>query len=599
MTAPPKPDPADREPPDGGSPSPLGPGTTVNSRYLIERELGRGGIGVVYLARDLRLHDMPVVIKVLLDDSTQNPWLSRKFLQEAEALTRIHHPGVVRVIDRDRTADGRPFFVMEFVKGVSLRSAIRPTGLDLEFAAAIVRDVGQALSAAHQEGVLHRDLKPENIMLETLSNGAQHAKLIDFGIAKVRDSREGASTELGTLAGSLLYMAPEQLLGTPASVASDIYAFAVVAYELMTGRCPFNPDAPSPIAAIPLLMTQQRSGQVVPPQQLRPSVSAAAQAIVLRGLAFDPTARLADARQFGDDLAHALRGADLPTLAAVTLRANVAPQSTTRELAPGRSDGAPTPPAPGEVLPSPVAPPPAPQPPERRRGWLVAAAGTIALGAVLGLVYLALSRSSPAVPPTLHEVATPAGSQAAQEVRTLTYSVTLERDPKRFPGGKSIQVTDDHVFSAGDRVRLAFMSPQGGHLYIFNESPRLAGVPRSVNVLFPSLTSNDGSARLDGGQTVTIPDRGDGFVFDKEKGVERLWIIWSAGAQPRLDEMKRYANPTDRGEIKDGADVDALDAFLRDHASPAPDSTVDDDAGLTTLSARADLLVRLVKLVHQ
>ena len=313
MTAPPKPDPADREPPDGGSPSPLGPGTTVNARYLIERELGRGGIGVVYLARDLRLHDMPVVIKFLLDDSTQNAWLSRKFLQEAEALTRIHHPGVVRVIDRDRTADGRPFFVMEFVKGVSLRSAIRPAGLDLEFAAAIVRDVGQALSAAHLEGVLHRDLKPENIMLETLSNGAQHAKLIDFGIAKVRDSREGASTELGTLAGSLLYMAPEQLLGTPASVASDIYAFAVVAYELLTGRRPFNPDAPSPIAAIPLLMTLQRSGQVVPPQQLRPSVSAAAQAIVLRGLAFDPTARLADARQFGDDLAQALRGAGEPT----------------------------------------------------------------------------------------------------------------------------------------------------------------------------------------------------------------------------------------------------------------------------------------------
>ena len=173
------------------------PGTTVNGRYLIERELGRGGIGVVYLARDLRLHDMPVVIKFLLDDSTQNAWLSRKFLQEAEALTRIHHPGVVRVIDRDRTADGRPFFVMEFVKGASLRSAIRPTGLDLEFAAAIVRDVGQALSAAHLEGVLHRDLKPENIMLETLSNGAQHAKLIDFGIAKVRDSQDGRAPSSG------------------------------------------------------------------------------------------------------------------------------------------------------------------------------------------------------------------------------------------------------------------------------------------------------------------------------------------------------------------------------------------------------------------
>jgi serine/threonine protein kinase len=598
MTASHKPDPADREPPDGGSPSPPGPGTTVNSRYLIERELGRGGIGVVYLARDLRLHDMPVVIKFLLDDSTQNPWLSRKFLQEAEALTRIHHPGVVRVIDRDRTADGRPFFVMEFVKGVSLRSAIRPAGLDLAFAAAIVRDVGHALSAAHQEGVLHRDLKPENIMLETLSNGAQHAKLIDFGIAKVRDSREGASTELGTLAGSLQYMAPEQLLGTPASVASDIYAFAVVAYELLTGRCPFNPDAPNQIAAIPQLMTLQRSGQVVPPQQLRPSVSAAAQAIVLRGLAFDPTARLADARQFGDDLAQALRGAGEPIVSVVTLQSNPALRSTTSELALPRSDGAPTLPATGEVPPSPVAPPPDPQPPPRRRGWLAAGTATVALGAALGLVYLAWSRSSPAVPPTLHEVAAPERSQAPAEVRTLTYSVTLQRDPKRFPGEKALQVTGDPVFSAGDRVRLAFTSPQSGHLYIFNESPRRTNGTRSVNVLFPSPTSNDGSPRLDRDQTVTIPDRGDGFVFDKEQGVEKLWIIWSAGAQPRLESMKRWANPRDRGEINDATDVDALDRFLRDHASPAPDEAVDDDAGVTTVSARADVFVRLVKLAH-
>ena len=570
MTAPPTPG-------DGDSALPLGPGTTVNGRYRIERELGRGGIGVVYLARDLRLHDMPVVIKFLLEDSTENPWLSMKFLQEAEALTRIQHPGVVRVIDRDKTADGRSFFVMEFVKGLSLRSAIRPAGVDLELAAAIVRDLGQALSAAHLEGVLHRDLKPENIMLETLSSGAQHAKLIDFGIAKVQDSREGASTELGTLAGSLNYMAPEQLLGAPASAASDIYAFAAIAYELLTGRRPFNPDAPSPVAAIPMLMTMQRNGAVIPPRQLRPSVSEAAQAIVLQGLAFDPTARLADARQFGDDLAQALATITDPTQAAVTLRA----QPSAAPVAPAVS---------GHLPPSPVIPPPSPQPPKSRTGWLVAAAVTVALGAVLGVIYLKLSRSSPDVPPSLHDVAVPE--------RTLTYIVTLQRDPTRYPGEKPIPVTGDPVFSAGDRVRFAFMTPQSGHLYLFNESPRQAGAPRNVNVLFPSPTSNHGSARLEGGQTVTIPERGDGFEFDKEQGVERLWIIWSGAAQPRLDAMKRYANPTDRGEVKDLDDLAIVDAFVRDHGSPAPAVAVDDDAGATTVSARADVVVKLVKLQH-
>jgi hypothetical protein len=120
-----------------------------------------------------------------------------------------------------------------------------------------------------------------------------------------------------------------------------------------------------------------------------------------------------------------------------------------------------------------------------------------------------------------------------------------------------------------------------------------------VNVLFPSPTSNDGSARLDGGQTVTIPDSGDGFVFDKEKGVEQLWIIWSAGAQPHLDSMKKYANAKDRGEIKNAADVDVLDTFLRDHRSPTPDAAVDDEAGVTTLSAPGAVFVKLIELAHQ
>jgi serine/threonine protein kinase len=598
MTAPPTPGPPDREPPDDATTSAA---TTVNGRYLIDRELGRGGIGVVYLARDLRLHEMPVVIKFLLDDSTDNPWLAGKFLQEAEALTRIHHPGVVRVIDRDRTPEGRPFFVMEFVKGVSLRSAIKGTGLDLEFAAGILRDVGHALSAAHHEGVLHRDLKPENIMLETLSNGAQHAKLIDFGIAKVRDSREAVSTELGLLAGSLHYMAPEQLLGSPASAASDIYAFAVVAYELLTGRRPFNPDAPSTISAIPQLMTQQRNGEIVPPRQLRPSVSAAAQAIVMQGLAFEPSARLADARQFGDELAQALKDSGAGAAAseriasAVTLRPSVAhPASTTWPAPPppARSPAPVTNEAPPSTVLEPPAPqPPAPQPPARRRSGLAAVAVTVAVAVIAGLGYLAMTRRSPSVPATLQKEPAPIASQA--EVRTLTYSMTLRDDPKRAP----VQLLGEPIFSAGDSVRLAFRSPQGGHLYIFNESPQQAGAPRSMNVLFPSPTSNGGSAALAANQAVMIPERTE-LVFLPEAGVERLWIVWSRDDQPRLDAMKRYANDEDQGEIKAAADVETVDAFLRDHASPAPDATIDEQLKTTMLSARSNVFVRLISLRH-
>ena len=164
---------------------------------------------------------MPVVIKFLLDDSGKSSWLTKKFLQEAEALTRINHPGVVRVIDRDTTDDGKPFFVMEFVSGQPLRAAITGTGVNLEYAAQIIRQIGAALHAAHQQGVIHRDLKPENILLQSLTGGEEQAKLIDFGIAKIHDSQSGAATEVAVVAGSLQYMAPEQLNSQPVSPATE------------------------------------------------------------------------------------------------------------------------------------------------------------------------------------------------------------------------------------------------------------------------------------------------------------------------------------------------------------------------------------------
>jgi len=231
-----------------GAPTPPLP-QLLKGRYHIERELDRGGIGIVYLARDERLHSMPVVIKFLLDSSGKSSWLTKKFQQEAEALTRINHPGVVRVIDRDTTDDGKPFFVMEFVSGRPLRSVIASQGMNFDHAARLIRQIGSALHAAHQHGVIHRDLKPENILLQSLTGGEEQAKLIDFGIAKVNDSQSGAATEVAVVAGSLQYISPEQLNSQPVSTATDIYAMGIIAYEMVTGRRPFEPDAVGYIAA--------------------------------------------------------------------------------------------------------------------------------------------------------------------------------------------------------------------------------------------------------------------------------------------------------------------------------------------------------------
>jgi serine/threonine protein kinase len=271
----------------------------IKGRYRVERELGRGGIGVVYLARDTQLMSRPVVIKVLLEASAQNEWFKKKFNQEMEALARLDHPGIVGVLDAGQTPDGKPYIVMQYIEGSALRDAMREGCMELGRVARIIRQVGIALTAAHEKGIYHRDLKPENIMLQHLGEDDEQAKLIDFGIATVKDSETATNRETTTVAGTAAYMAPEQLMGKPVA-GSDIYALAVIAYEMVTGCRPFNPDSPYQ------LLGMQEAGVKVRPQELCGHLPEAAQEVILKSLAFDTADRHLRARDFGDQLARAL-----------------------------------------------------------------------------------------------------------------------------------------------------------------------------------------------------------------------------------------------------------------------------------------------------
>ena len=588
--------------PAGGGPAgqDLRPGLKLKGRYLIEKELGRGGIGVVYLARDERLHSMPVVIKFLLDNSNQSAWLAKKFLQEAEALARISHPGVVRVIDKDRTDDGKPFFVMEFVNGKPLRSVMSVDGMNFEYAAELLRQIGQALGAAHREGIFHRDLKPENIMLETLSDGDERIKLIDFGIAKVRNSDAGSTTNLGVVAGSLHYIAPEQLAGQTVSAASDIYAFGIIAYEMVTGRRPFNPDAPSELVVAQQLMSMQQSEALVRPRQLRPSLSESAQEIILRALSFDPNKRPQDARSFGEELARALAsGADSfqATLVSPTSQAGsgssfeihaqaTMPHSareTQKDLLEARDQSA------GPIT--------AAQPKRDKRWVMISVAVIVILAASLAWAAMTgkLFRSSESLPSTS---APSSVSSPVDYERVLTYSITAQKNPKLYPGSKPFQLPGEVIFSPGDRVRFTVSSPQTGHLYVINESPAASGSATSFNVLFPSATSNNASARLAAGQPIQIPERGDGFIFDEEQGTEKLWLVWSASALAELEALKRWANPQDKGEIKDLTQAAALREFLTKHSTSKLDVEKDEANKQTVVKGKGEVLAKLVNLEH-
>lgn len=282
-------------------------GAIFKQRYLIENKLDQGGIGAVYLARDQELHGKQVVIKVLLDQAGQDEWLKKKFRQEVEALSRIEHPGVVGILDSGQTPDAKQFLVMQFVKGHSLRSLMVNEGMAFGQVANIIRQTGQALSAAHDQGVLHCDLKPENIMLQDLGEGEYQVKVVDFGIAKIKDSQVAAVSNDTRVAGTLPYMAPEQLENRPSS-ASDVFALGVIAYEMLTGRRPFNP--PNQYQVLETL----RAGVKIKPRDLRPSLPTAAQDIVLKALSFEARARQPRARDFGEILAQALTtDLELPT----------------------------------------------------------------------------------------------------------------------------------------------------------------------------------------------------------------------------------------------------------------------------------------------
>jgi ATP-dependent Clp protease ATP-binding subunit ClpC len=289
-------------------------GKLLNGRYRIEERRGQGRYGCVYLARDEQVMSKKVVVKILLEEACQDRWFQSKFKRGVEALARVDHPGVVKALDLGRTPDGKPYLVMDFVEGTSLRALLRPEGMELERVAHILRQAGQALSAAHDKGVIHCDLKPENIMVQTYGEAEEVVKLIDFDVAKVIGSKVVGDTS-GFTAGTEAYMAPERFQGRE-SPAADVYALGVIGYEMVTGKRPFNPDKPFE------LIEMQKAGIKVKPKDLRPALPADAERVILKALSFEAKDRQARARDFGEELWRALT---VPEEEAPTIRTKVSP----------------------------------------------------------------------------------------------------------------------------------------------------------------------------------------------------------------------------------------------------------------------------------
>jgi Protein kinase domain len=279
------------------------PGAMISERYRIVALLGRGGMGEVYRAEDLRLSQM-LAIKFLPEALAQDQAALARFHSEVRVARQVSHPNVCRVFDIG-DADGMPFLTMEYVDGEDLACLLRRIGrLPQDKAIEISRQICAGLAAAHERGVVHRDLKPANIMLD----GSGRARLMDFGLAGIAATIAGSEVRAGTPA----YMAPEQLDGKEVTAKSDIFSLGLVMYELLTGRRVYD------ASSIADLM-KSREGAITNPSTIVKDLDPLLERVILRCLEKDPAKRPASALQVsaalpgGDPLAAALAAGETPS----------------------------------------------------------------------------------------------------------------------------------------------------------------------------------------------------------------------------------------------------------------------------------------------
>jgi len=280
------------------------PGAIVAERYRIVALLGRGGMGEVYRAEDLKLSQV-LAIKFLPEALSKDASALARFHSEVRVARQVSHPNVCRVFDIG-DADGVPFLTMEYVDGEDLSSLVRRIGrLPQDKAVEVSRQICAGLAAAHERGVIHRDLKPSNVMLD----GAGKARITDFGLAGIAANIQGAEVRAGTPA----YMAPEQLLGKEVTTRSDIFSLGLVMYEVLTGKRAYD------ATTVPELMKARQSGTLTNPSTLVRDLDPLTERVILRCLETDPAKRPATALQVaaalpgGDPLAAALAAGETPS----------------------------------------------------------------------------------------------------------------------------------------------------------------------------------------------------------------------------------------------------------------------------------------------
>jgi serine/threonine protein kinase len=513
--------------------------------YQIVKHLGTGGMGEVYLATDTRL-DRLVALKILSGELANDQRRMQRFQREARIVSSLNQPNILTLFEFGEI-ESFHFLASEYVDGETLREYLHGKRLRLSEILDITLQISAALDAAHESRIVHRDIKPENVMIRRRDH---IVKVLDFGLAKGTEpasvthatNSEVATqfkTAAGTILGTVNYMSPEQAQSLPVDERTDLWSTGVIIYEMVTGHAPFKGRTNSHTIVLileqePLPLTQA-AGFTVPDELQR---------ILNKALAKHPDERYQTAKDLIVDLRNLRKQLDRQTEFKPSGEALVTEQSSKTTSAIGAAWTTET-------------------SPSIRKGKIVKLGILIAIVAVLGVGFwqlnyrrLTQSPQGTLTPPVVTELG-------------LSYSITVQKYRDNKPFETPFQLAKEMLFESDYQIRLNVTSQQPGFLYVLNEGPHDKGQPADFVVLFPSPTSNGGSALVSKSQPIQIPEK-SWIKFDKEKGTERVWLVLASTAVPELEPIRSYASHKTQGLITDAGLRDNVLHFLRNHAQAKP-----------------------------
>ena len=523
--------------------------------YVILKPLGAGGMGEVYLARDTRL-DRTVALKILSPDISTDKRRMQRFRQEAKVASSLNQPNILTVYEFGEVG-GLTFLATEFVDGETLRDHLRANKkLKLAEILDINIQVLAALDAAHEANIIHRDIKPENVMIRRRDHVV---KVLDFGLAKVTEKKiskggdeSEAATEFktapGIIMGTINYMSPEQAQAAATDVRTDIWSTGVMIYEMVSGVLPFKGATDSHTIVqilekdpVPLTNFTQRN------------VPAELQRIVAKALSKSPDERYQTAKDMLIDLRALKRQLDIErTSSPTTAITAVGVKSESRKL----------------------------------RVLLIA---LLAMGVFTAAIFGINAWRASQAKQTSSAVTPP----VAVAQRTLTYWITVQKYKDGKPYQEPFTLAGEINFEQSYQIRVNVQSAQQGYLYVFNEGPE-SGQPEFV-LLLPTVTANNNSPFLPAGQVVQIPEK-TWLQFDREQGVEKLWLVFSEDKVPELETARQYASVKTKNLITDAAQNEIIKNFLTTNSATKPEAEKGET--LTTLKAAGKLLVYAIRLEH-